>query len=885
MPELGSIDLTVPPPYPNAVRATLAIVLALSGPLNAETTTDPLWYLLSTYVLARDDRAIAAPGEGATESVGLASLQADIQLLADGFESFRDEAQVKETLTRLEPRIAPELRPFFKDRTTSLDTIYRTLAVTDYTWALRFPEPPCAPVEARRKLLDSRDGLFQNEKGGASPWLVSLLGPRAEGKSAEQALDQASSKAKPTAAEYEKRRALVRRLTLALASDRAIGAARSKLYCSRAAAYEDLAAYHSPREKGPILAARSTGRASPEPSVFVVVWNSRRAAATLLETKDGPILLTDASIVEGTDHPKLFAFAGKTKPIELKATVTRRDAGLGLAVLTYSEDLQRPALVLSDKAAVKDDLVSAIGHAEVSGLWTKSSGLVTESGSPTFQTDAAVTADFSGGPVLNEVGEVVGLLVLRPADTEEGRWPVAVPAGAIESWLGGAVRVSAPTAEAIEDAGTAAILNRTHPSSLTETGLGAWNIPNLPPPPPTPQGICVKYCDDAPSRTTQRSRTNYTNPRSSYGGSSHSSNANKELGEALGKLGAELIIQGVPALFRGIGKLFRSSPAKAAPTAKVVRAPKPEPPKPPPPAKCDVVLVAPPTSIGAAPVEVIARVECRGGPAPLAGHRLAFSVQWDSGTVVIAPEVDTDDSGTAVLGLTVSNESTKLFKTIVRSEESHDELDRLSRHHTDEESAAEASSVGDLIETQRTVEVSVENAATPPATALAVAGVSRTSLTLTNSGRRLRVMVKIVRLARVARVVSVAGAPGSGGLTLGISVASTVLIFALERRLERELENVESLEPPGECSDDRHSELHRNQGTRCKGPRRTCDALKRGDCANLRLFLERNRQCVAAEKQIMDECFRGGNAKHKSLHDTTRQLFLNCQKRVEDECN
>lgn len=545
-------------------RAALAFLLALAIPLNAETTTDPLWYLLSTHVLARDEKAVAAPGDGTGDAAALASLQADLQLLADGFESFRDEDQVKENLVRLEPRIALELRPFFKTRASSLDAIYRTLAVTDYTWAIRYPDPPCSPAEARRKLLDSRDGLFQNERGIASRWLVSLLGAKVEGKSAEQALDQASAKTAPTAAEYEKRRALARRLTLALSSEKAVGAARSKLYCSRAAVFEDLASYHRPRTAPETLASRAI-QSSPERSVFVVVSDSRRAAATLIQTKSGPALLTDAAIVQDTDHPRLFSFSDKSAPIELTAAVTRRDAAIGLAVLAFSEDISKPALMLSDTTPAKDDLVSAIGHAEASGLWTKTSGLVTKAGSGTFQTDAAVTADFSGGPVLNDSGQVLGLLVLRPADTEEGRWPVALSAESINGWLAGTASPSPSAIEMIEDAGTAAILNRARPSTLTETGLGELNVPGLPPPPPEPRGVCVSNCGDAAPRP---SYTNYTNPHTSYGGSSYSGNANAELGEALGKLGAVLIMEGIPALFRGISKLFKGSGKPKAPKSK-----------------------------------------------------------------------------------------------------------------------------------------------------------------------------------------------------------------------------------------------------------------------------------------------------------------------------
>lgn len=616
------------------MRGALAIVLAFAVPLNAETV-DPLWYLLSTQFLARDEKAVAAPGEDGVDSQKLAGLQSDLQLLADGFESFRDEAQVKETLGRLESRIAPSLRPFFETRASSLNAIYRTLSVTDYTWSLRFPEPPCEPAEARSKLLRSRDGLFQNEAGVASPWLVSLLGPAAEGKSAAQALDQASSAVMPSPAEYERRRAQVRRLTLALASEKAVGAARAKLYCARAAAFADLAAYHRPHEGEPVQASRSASHADPQQSVFVVVGNGRRAAATLVQTKDGPILLTDASIVRDPEHARLIAFPGNSQSAELIAVVSRRDDGIGLAVLKIPEEISRSGLLLADKTAMKDELVSAIGHSEMSGLWTKTSGLVTQVGSDAFQTDAAVAADFSGGPVLNDAGEVAGLLVLRPADTEEGRWPVAVPAPTIVRWIDGATILGAPAVEKIEDGGTAAVLSRSRPSLLTETGFDPAVIRSLPPPPASPPGVCVAYCDDPAPR---RSHTAYTNPHSDFGSSSYSDNGSAELGQALGQLGAVLILKGIPALFRGISKLFkrkdgsttkREEPKIVDNRHRVLAEPPKEVPKPPPdPLKPSALAMKVSRSSLAQgeEIEAVATVSFTGKDGSIAGHAVSFSV-------------------------------------------------------------------------------------------------------------------------------------------------------------------------------------------------------------------------------------------------------------------
>lgn len=561
-----------------AARAALALLLAVAIPVRAETTTDPLWFLLSTYVLAPDARAAEAGSDGPADAKGLAALQSDLLVLSEGFEGFRDEAQVKETLERLQPRMSPELRPFFKDRRSSLDAIYRTLAVTDYTWAQRFPEPPCAPLEARRRLLAGRDGLFQSKTGEASPWLVSLLGPRAAGQSAEAALDQASSQTRLSGAGYEKLRARIRKLNAALASDKAVGAARAKLYCFRAAAFKDLAAFHR-TEEAPLISTSRTVSQTPEKSVFGVVHDGRIAAAVLVKTRNGTFLVTDAAVVANAEQVRLVALSDNDKPLELKATVIRRSDS-GVAVLAYTDVTARPTLTLADAVPAKDDLVTAVGHTRISGFWTKTSGLVTKAGENNFQTDAAISPEFVGGPVLNEAGEVAGILVLRPAEIEEGHWPIAIPAPTLAKWLDDSTySMSASTGtEIIEDAGTAAILSRTRPHGLTDAGLGDWNIPNLPPPPPSPRGVCVSNCGgmSSPSRSY-----------SSYSGGSYSS-GNAELGQALGELGAVLILKGIPALFRGIAKLFKGSEKPASPAivksrpAEVIAAPAP-PPKPVPP--------------------------------------------------------------------------------------------------------------------------------------------------------------------------------------------------------------------------------------------------------------------------------------------------------------
>lgn len=611
-------------------RAALALLLCFAVPVRAETTTDPLWTLLSSYVLTPDEKAAEIGGENG-DAKGLAALQADLRLLADGFESFRDEAQVKESLVKLGPRMSPELRPFFQDRRASLEAVYRTLAVTDYTWAKRFPEPPCGPEERRSVLLSARDGLFSDAQGEASPWLVALLGDAVKGKSAGQALDQAGSKTPLAPAAYERLRAKARAITLALASERAEGAVRAKLYCDRAEVYEDLAAAHARRNEGPIEAGL-TARPSANLSVFVVVWKGRRAAAIMLRAKSGPMLVTDADIVSGTDEPHIFAWTG-SDPVELKARVVRRHHALGLAELRLDDGVQRPGLALAETAPEKGELVTTVGHTQLSGLWSKTSGLVVKTDGLSFQTDAALSPELSGAPVFDEGGKVAGLLVLRPADTEEGRWPIAVSAPLLARWMDGEDVPAQPTeTAAIEDSGTAAILSYAKPAPI-ETGLGAWTIPSLPPPPPTPRGVCVSGCNSpsAPSR----SYSDYS------GGSSYSSgSAGAEIGKALAPLVEALIFRGIPALFRGIGKLIKGKGGSSSHTSQVAQTPPaPKAVQAPPPPKIEglELTLTPDELIEGESLEAIAKLRFSGTNPKKGGIDVSFEYNGKTHTATTGP--------------------------------------------------------------------------------------------------------------------------------------------------------------------------------------------------------------------------------------------------------
>ncbi|UPT73177.1 MAG: EndoU domain-containing protein [Elusimicrobiota bacterium] len=343
-----------------------------------------------------------------------------------------------------------------------------------------------------------------------------------------------------------------------------------------------------------------------------------------------------------------------------------------MAILSFTGDDKTPALVLAKTNPAKNELVSAVGHDLVAGRWTKTEGLVVKSGAVSFQTDAAISAEFTGGPVLDGSGALAGVLVSRPADTDEGFWPVAVPATTVARWLDGEVELTAAP-EMIETAGTASVLTKAGPSGLTEaSGLMQgnadhnWYIKPLPPPPPTPPGVCVARCGGPSARPS---------PSYSSGSSSYSSNnGSAELGQALGQLGAQLLIKGISELFRGIGKLFsKKSKSSAAdllidnrPSSRAAQAPQP-PPDPLKPSSLSLTVSRSSLAQGEE-LETVATVGFTGTEGSKAGHLVSFTVK-PAGKLTCPPGT-TDAGGIA---------SVKCVAILVEGDRTFDSLEDEAR--------------------------------------------------------------------------------------------------------------------------------------------------------------------------------------------------------------
>ncbi|OCA81268.1 serine protease [Bacillus wudalianchiensis] len=153
---------------------------------------------------------------------------------------------------------------------------------------------------------------------------------------------------------------------------------------------------------------------------------------------DGEVKSYGAPINEGKDVAVLKV-EGKnlpTLPLGKSETIEDQD---NIWVLGY------PAAAESDLLSPDSSLVSSMNAGQISATSKK-----TEQGSPVIQLNAAATHGNSGGPVINEKGEIVGLLTFR-GDTVNGQevqgFNFAVPVDTVKEFVNqaGAKNTSSPT--------------------------------------------------------------------------------------------------------------------------------------------------------------------------------------------------------------------------------------------------------------------------------------------------------------------------------------------------------------------------------------------------------------------------------------------------------
>ncbi len=164
--------------------------------------------------------------------------------------------------------------------------------------------------------------------------------------------------------------------------------------------------------------------------VFATDGSAQGSAGTgSIITDDGQVI-TNAHVIanEGRPYKKLFVYFKPEKMTgsmkddlqnRYEAQLVDFDKDLDLALLKIKAPPKGMVVMpLADPDNVEiGDPVVAIGHPETAGLWTMTTGLVSSvvkdfqgvAGKDIFQTDASINRGNSGGPLINEYGQMIGI--------------------------------------------------------------------------------------------------------------------------------------------------------------------------------------------------------------------------------------------------------------------------------------------------------------------------------------------------------------------------------------------------------------------------------------------------------------------------------------------
>ncbi|MBI5623446.1 MAG: hypothetical protein HY924_06695 [Elusimicrobia bacterium] len=599
----------------------------------------------------------SAPGTpGAARQ--LAMLQADFSVLAEGLETFRDSGSTADTLKRISGRYVPELGRFLRERDSGLDALYRVLAVTDYTWAMRFPDADCKPSERRGALLASKDGLFADPVTGQWwPWVALVLELDDSGPAGFGLFQRALTDASLRPQDYEALRVRLRELMGALASAETSGADRTGLYCERAEVFERLGAAHRRKdETGSLVAAGPAEKAAS--SVMLVAVSSgsgyKALGAAVLVRKGHAIkFLADAGLLmdpqTGLLRTGLMAFAKPSKsggpvqgPFPLKVERTDDLYRLAVGKAEGLEDL--PGLKLAGSKVEQGDLLWAVTHGALTGSWTISQGLATATGRQLYRSDALLGPESGGSALINQEGELAGVAVRLDAGV------LALQPKALKTVLEGGAVTELDAAELGSEGsrGSTAILTPARPfeeaglvsesGGLVETGLGsslggvAWDGGGSLPSPGRFSG--------SGSSSWSSGSTSWSSGSSSYQYDPDSPAA--QFGRRIGTAFRETI-------GRFLTWLFTPSPRVAAAPKPPKPAPPPPPPPPPPKPKiAGLSLTASPSRLTAwGQVTLTAQVSLDQAGKPLAGLPAAFEVPDGWSIRFLSRQDQTDSSGLA----------------------------------------------------------------------------------------------------------------------------------------------------------------------------------------------------------------------------------------------
>jgi len=128
-------------------------------------------------------------------------------------------------------------------------------------------------------------------------------------------------------------------------------------------------------------------------------------------------IITNYHVIKNFDKISIYAFS-HLFPIT-DVTVIGYDEEIDIAVLQINEDVEHDFLEWSDTTPIVGDNVYVLGHG-VSQLWSLTKGILSydyrQNPGTSFvhyiQTDAVINSGNSGGPLLNEDGDVIGVATL-----------------------------------------------------------------------------------------------------------------------------------------------------------------------------------------------------------------------------------------------------------------------------------------------------------------------------------------------------------------------------------------------------------------------------------------------------------------------------------------
>jgi serine protease Do len=175
---------------------------------------------------------------------------------------------------------------------------------------------------------------------------------------------------------------------------------------------------------------------------------------------DGLILTNAHVVIDPTDHRPYSQISIFLKPERVtgnpKTDLARRftarvlatNESLDLALLQAEKVPSLPAITFGNPDGVRiGDRVLAIGHPEQGGMWTLTAGLISAefenfdgtAGKHVFQTDTGLNRGNSGGPLLDNHGQMIGINTAMARVAKDGT-PImsinfAVESNVAQQWL------------------------------------------------------------------------------------------------------------------------------------------------------------------------------------------------------------------------------------------------------------------------------------------------------------------------------------------------------------------------------------------------------------------------------------------------------------------